>query len=64
MGIIIKRVPLKMLTGAKKGSPMVPSKSKLKLQLKDGKEWGGFQLSQDHLTPVLFGQKDPLATLP
>ena len=53
-----------MLTGAKKGSPMVPSKSKLKLQLKDGKEGGGFQLSQDHLTPVLFGQKDPLATLP
>ena len=36
--IVNKRAPLKMLTGAKKGSPIVPSKSKLKLRLKDGKE--------------------------
>ena len=29
--IVNKRAPLEMLTGAKKGSPIVPSKSKLKL---------------------------------
>ena len=29
--IVNKRAPLKMQTGAKKGSPIVPSKSKLKL---------------------------------
>ena len=33
-----KRARFKMLTGAKRGSPLVPPNAKLKLRLKDGKD--------------------------